>query len=339
MSNTFVSIIIPCYNEEILIGRCLDSIITNDYPKHLLEVLVVDGMSTDRTYEILMNYTHEYPFIRILKNIKKFTPHALNIGVEHSRGEIIVRMDAHTLYPKNYISRGVEILNGGVADVVGGPIISEPGDDTLIAKTIAFVVSHPFGVGNSKFRTTSNEGYVDTVPFGLFNRAIFDDVGLFNEELNRNQDIELNSRIIKKGYRIFQLNDLTTHYYCRSTIKGLLKQAFETGKWNAIRLKHNPSAFRWRHYIPFFFLLSLSCLSLFSLFSRSFFYLTIAFVCLYATIALFSAMQISQKNGFKYFPVLPFVFISYHLVYGAGTSFGLIKIIYSKVLTMTKRTS
>ena len=116
----FVSIIIPCRNEEKYIGKCLQSIIEQNYPKDNLEVLVVDGMSEDRTREIVENYSQKYSFIKLFDNPKKFTPFGLNIGIKEAKGEIIMRMDAHAGYEKDYISKCVRYLENYDADNVGG---------------------------------------------------------------------------------------------------------------------------------------------------------------------------------------------------------------------------
>jgi len=167
-------------------------------------------------------------------------------------------LDAHTYYDKNYISKCVETLNQVDAHNVGGPIETLPGDDTLKAKAIALATSHPFGVGNSKFRTSCEAQYVDTVPFGAFRREVFEKIGLFNEHLPRNQDIELNNRISKFGWKIYLNPDIKSYYYNRGTLKGLWKQNFINGQWNIFThaLTNNPLSIR--HYIPFIFVASIT---------------------------------------------------------------------------------
>lgn len=323
-----VSIIVPCRNEGKFIAMCLDSIITNNYPKDKLEFLVVDGMSEDGTRAIVEGYTQRYPFIRLLENPKKITPCALNIGIRNAKGEVIIRMDAHSDYPSHFISTCVEYLNRTGADVVGGPVVTRPGADTLIAKSIALVTSHPFGVGNSKFRTSTKEGYVDTVPFGVYRRDIFNKVGLFDERLARNQDNELSSRITKSGGTIYLTPELTVNYYNQQTLKGLLKQALRTGMWNVYTLKVNPTAFRWRHFIPFIFVtafLGFGFLIPLHYFARLGFFILIG---LYGGIAGVSSLQIGIRDGMKYSLILPIIFFLYHVCYGLGTWGGVLKLFF-----------
>ena len=193
---SFISIIIPCRNEEKFIGKCLDSIIAQDYPKNSIEILILDGRSTDRTREILKKYTQKYSFIKVLDNPKKIQTTALNIGIKKARGEIIIRMDAHNIYEKSYMSKCVTYLRKYDVDNVGGICVTLPANNTIIAKSIALALSHPFGVGNVYFRIGSkNPRFVDTVPFGCYKKEIFEKIGLFDENLVRNQDIEFNLRL------------------------------------------------------------------------------------------------------------------------------------------------
>ena len=170
-----VTIIIPCRNEERYIGKCLESIINNDYPKDDLEVLVIDGVSDDRTRDIISKYTQQYSFISLFDNLKKIVPTALNIGIQNAKGDVVIRMDAHTTYEKDYVSKCVEYLQKRGVDNAGGVCVTLPGDDTVMAKSIALALSHPFGVGNSYFRIGLKEPkYVDTVPFGSYKKEVFE---------------------------------------------------------------------------------------------------------------------------------------------------------------------
>lgn len=320
-----ISVIIPCRNESQFIGKCIDSILLNDYPKENIEVLVVDGMSEDGTREILNQFIKQHPFIRILDNPRRITPVAMNIGIKHAHGKVIVRMDAHTVYPSQFISTAVEYLDRTGAEVVGGPVITKPGADTLVAKSIALATSHPFGVGNSMFRTFAIEGYVDTVPFGAYRRDVFDKVGLFNERLVRNQDNELSSRILRAGGKIYLTSKLVANYYNQASLGGLLKQAFRTGMWNAVTLSINPTAFRWRHFIPFIFVTALVSLAVLSVFLYWIQPLFMALVGLYCFVNAASSIQIAVREGLKFVLILPIVFFLYHVCYGLGTWYGLLK--------------
>jgi len=321
-----VTIVIPCRNEADYIVACLDSLAHIDYPLDKLEIFVVDGMSTDGTRDIVQTYIQQYACVHMLDNPKLVTPSAMNIGIKYAKGDVIIIMGAHSEYPSHYISTCVSYLNKMQADVVGGPVVTKPGADTFIAKAIALATSHPFGVGNSRFRTSSEAGFVDTVPFGAFRREVFNQVGIFDERLVRNQDNEFNSRVIQHNGRIYLTPDLTVWYYNQATITGLLKQALTTGMWNVNTLIINSSAFRWRHFIPFGFVSVVGVLGITAWLFSSYTQLALVCVlCVYGSAALVSSMQIGCRDGMKYVGILPVIFFSYHVCYGLGTWIGIIK--------------
>ena len=266
----FVSIIIPCRNEEKFVSKCLDSIIAQDYPKEKMEILIVDGMSKDKTRVILREYIEKYPFIRVLDNPKKIVPCALNIGLKNARGEIIMRMDAHTTYGKDYMSKCVKYLDEYDADNVGGILKTTPAENTIIAKAITLVLSHRFGAGDSYFRIGSKEPrWVDTVFPGCYKRKVFEKIGLFNEKLIRNQDLEFNLRLKKTGGKILLVPEIMSCYYPSSNLKTFWKHNFRDGFSITYPLKYGIKAFSWRHLVPFVFVLTLigsGILSFFSLF-------------------------------------------------------------------------
>jgi len=228
--NPSVSVLIPVRNEENYIARCLDSILANDYPKDRLEVLAIDGMSSDASREIVGQYAKRFSFIRLLENPERIVPAALNIGIANAKGEVIMRMDAHSIYPQNYISGLIAWLEKSGADNVGGIWITRPANNTSIARAIAIGLAHPFGVGNSYFRIgTSGPRWVDTVPFGCYRREVFDRIGLFDEELARNQDEEFNFRLATHGGRILLVPEIESYYYSRGLAGQLWGMCYQYG--------------------------------------------------------------------------------------------------------------
>ncbi len=331
--NIKISIIIPCRNEEKFIDKCLNSIIANDYSKDNLEVLVVDGMSEDATRRIVETYSQSYPFIRHLDNPKKITPVALNIGLKHAKGEIIMRMDAHTTYEKYYIAKCVKYLCENNADNVGGVWKILPQNNSSIAESIAHVLSSSFGVGNAYYRIGSKKPkYVDTVPFGCYKKEVFDAIGLFNEELARSQDIEFNLRLKKWGGKIMLFPDIVSYYYARSTLKALAKNSFWNGFWVIYSAKFAKIPFSFRHLVPLFFV-SLVLGSLFlSRVYTPFIYLFTFILSLYLIINILFSFRISLTNKLRLFPALVISFFTLHFWYGVGSIWGLIKLLVSKRL-------
>lgn len=259
MGEVSVSVIIPCRNERDYIGRCLDTLLAWKLPKGGIEILAVDGMSTDGTRDILAKYEAADDRIRVLDNPGRIVPTALNIGIARSRGEFIVRIDAHAEYPSDYLLRCLDLLHSAGAVNAGGRVVTIPNGEGPWARAVASVTSHPFGVGGSAFRTAETPGFVDTVPFGTFRRSLFDKLGGFDERLTRNQDNEFNSRIIHSGGRIAFDPGIRVIYKNQASLRGLVRQAYHTGMWNVYTLRLHPHTFALRRFIPAGFVAFLAC--------------------------------------------------------------------------------
>jgi GT2 family glycosyltransferase len=250
----------------------------------------------------------------------------LNLGIKAAKGEIIIRMDAHTYYDKDYVAKCVETLSRVDAQNVGGPIETLPGNNTPIAKAIALATSHPFGVGNSKFRTERKAQYVDTIPFGAFRRRLFEEIGYFNQKLERNQDIEFNSRIIRAGGKIFLTPEIKSYYYNQATLRGLWRHNFKNGLWNIFTLSLNKGSLSWRHFVPLIFVLSLFATLILSWVS-SWGVVGFAFVVLsYFLASSYFSFRIATSRSPKTIFLLPLAFATLHLSYGFGSLVGLIRL-------------
>jgi cellulose synthase/poly-beta-1,6-N-acetylglucosamine synthase-like glycosyltransferase len=326
----FISIVIPCRNEQKFIGVCLDSVIANDYPRDLLEVLVVDGMSEDNTRTIIQTYARRYPFIRLLDNPKKITPAALNTGIRHAKGNVIVRMDAHARIGKDYVARSVECLLKHEADNVGGVMITEPREQTLVGRAIVAGLSHRFGVGGSYFRIhTDGLRWVDTVFGGCYRKEIFDQIGQFNERLARGQDMELNRRLKKAGGRILLVPDIVSHYYARSDLKSFWFHNWNNGVWAILPFAYSSvMPVSWRHLVPLAFVTSLLGSAVLSLLETSFQWLWMVIAIAYGAANLGASLHIAwRERDLRYFLVMPLVFAILHIGYGFGSLWGLVKLV------------
>jgi glycosyltransferase involved in cell wall biosynthesis len=322
-NNLQVSLVIPVRNEKKYIERCVNSLLSQDYPKDLIEILFVDGRSEDGTLKALCEYQNIYPFIKVLSNNEKVTPKALNVGIKKAKGEYIIRLDAHATYSPDYVSQCIECANKTGAENVGG--VLETVGEGYVGKAIACALSSPFGVGDSKYRTEQFEGHVDTVPFGCFKRSIFDKIGYFNEELTRNQDIEFNSRIRRTGGKIFLTPKIKACYYCRNSLAALWKQNFANGYWNIKTILRYPGSLSLRHFAPLIFILSLIILGGSSLFLLAAKVLFILDITSYIVASFLFSMQAAYKKGFKYLLVLPIVFAVLHFSYGLGSLWALLR--------------
>lgn len=324
-----VSIICPTYNEEKYIAQCIESVLVQDYPQADLEILFVDGMSNDRTREIIAQYAQQYDYIRLIDNPEKIVPYAMNRGIEASKGDIIIRLDAHAIYPHNYFSELVKGLNQHQADNVGAQCCTLPADNSAKAKAIAAALSSPLGVGNSMFRIGVKEDVeADTVPFGCFRRAIFDKVGMYDLDLVRNQDDELNARIIQHGGKIVLLAGITINYYARDTFSKLYRMYYQYGLYKPLVNKKLGSPATIRQLIPPLFVVGLVLGLLLSLCLP---YLWIAYtlvIGLYLLAGLIQGAQQARKHRKAILLLLmPWAILTLHVSYGIGYWVGLGKII------------
>lgn len=318
------SVLIPCRNGANWIGMCLECIDKNDYPKDRLEVLVIDGMSEDNTRAIVEEFIRLRPYIRLIENPKKITPAALNLGIAMSSGQVVLRMDVHVEYPPNYISSLVRWLLVSKADNVGGVCLTSPSKNTVMAHAIAIGMSHPVGVGNSYFRIGVNRPcWVDTVPFGCFRRELFDKIGLFDEDLVRDQDDEFNSRIILSGGRILLVPDVVCQYYARDSLGKLWRMLYQYGYYKPLAARKLKRVFTFRQLMPpllVFALVSAVVLCPWA-------WLAGILLCLigsaYATFLGMGVMQVAFYHGpLVAVAVLP-AFLTLHFGYGLGYLHGI----------------
>lgn len=319
-----VSVIVPCRNEQRFIQECLDSILDQASTANVVEVLVVDGMSTDATRQLVANYAANDERVQLLDNPKEIVPAALNLGIQRARGDVIVRLDAHSKYPPTYICDCVRLLLKSGAANAGGRVVTSPNGDGPWAIPISRVTAHRFGVGNGAFRTSERPGFVDTVPFGTFRRELFSKIGFFDELLTRNQDNEFNARIIRNGYKIAFDPRIRVEYKNQATLKGLVDQAYFTGMWNTYTFWLFPYTFSPRRIVPVTFVAYLFLLPA----GISFFQLPVAIVSPLLIYLLITA-GVSFNSNYATINNLrtAITFIAYHVSYGIGSWYGIVNLI------------
>ena len=320
-----VSIIIPCRNEAGYIEHCLDSILAGEYPVDHLQILVADGRSTDGTRQMLENYTRQHPAVVLLDNPQGTTPSGLNAAIRAAGGTIVVRMDAHVLYPADYIRRLVDALHESGADNVGGVLETLPADDTPIARAIALGMSHRFGVGNAHFRVGVTERReVDTVPFGCFRRDVFNRVGLFDEELIRNQDDEFNFRLIARGGRVLLLPSVSCRYFARRSLRQLSRMYYQYGYFKPLVARKIGRVMTVRQLIPALLVGSLTTLSLLGLHWAGARAGLAVVLASYGTAVLSCAGASVKSHGIRCGVALAVVFPVLHFSYGIGFLLGVL---------------
>lgn len=328
LAHMFVTAVIPCRNEERFIGKCLDSLVAMDYQKDHLEVLVVDGMSEDDTRSIVGEFVKTYDFVKLIDNPKRILASAWNIGIAHGRGDVIMALNAHVVFEPNYVATCVSLLEEyPEADYIGGVVKTYPQDDTMFGRAAARVLSHPFGVGKSRFRIgTETREWSDTAAFGGYRRTLFDEVGLFNEELVRSQDMEFHRRLKSAGKRTLLAPDLVSHYYTRSTLTEYLKFCLINGFWATYPLRFAPDVVSLRHVVPAIFVASVAILAAVSRQTGSLTWLLLAVGGSYLVLnVLASANAAHEAKRVSYYFLMPAAFLSLHTLYGVGSLMGLLK--------------
>ena len=320
-----VAIIIPTLNEEKFIANCLESVLNQSYPVDAMDIMVIDGGSKDDTVGIVREYEKKYPDnIRLIHNPKKIQAVAFNLGVNASTAKYIVRLDAHALYHKDYISlcvyhleRNPEYGNvGGVWDI-------KAQNESLQAQANSIANQVRFGIGGASFRVGAEAGDVDTVPFGAFSRDVLKKVGLMREDLPRGEDNEINSRIRKNGYKIFLDPRIVSTYFARPTIWQSTKQMYKNGLSIGWLMHIDRESLGLRHLVPLCFLLSLICALIITCINLKLWWIFAGIVGVYGIAALTASFLACKKFGFKYFLILPWLFFCMHIAYGWGTLVGL----------------
>jgi glycosyltransferase involved in cell wall biosynthesis len=330
MNQPFVSILIPCWNEEKYISGCLDSLIENDYPKEKLEILVIDGISLDDTRKIVLDYKEKFNYIQIFENQDKVFPAAVNLGIKASKGDLILIAGSHARYNNDYISKCIENSLKYNADNVGGVLNTVAQEESFFGDIITTVLSSPFGVGNSVFRTGSDDVMeVDTVFGGCYKRDVFERVGFFNENLVSTSDYEFNKRLRRSGGKIFLIPEIKAYYYTRSSLGKFIMNNFRNGYWSIY-----PIAFvdyipvSLRHLVPLLFLLSLSGSLILSFLWSFFGFVLLGILVLYFILALFFSVKTLKL---KIVIFLPLFFLLLHLSYGIGSLLALVKVLFIKI--------
>lgn len=326
-----VSVVIPCYNEAKYIEKCILSIIDGTSPDILLEILLVDADSTDNTIKIVNELAAKHQVVKLLKNEKRYTQFGLNLGIKNASHEWVLIAGAHALYSPEYIETLIDKSLALDADGVGGQLVTNVLSKTSTSIAIKTVLSHPIGVGNSMFRLgVKTPTKVDTVPFGLYRKSLFEKVGYYNDSLIRNHDIEWSKRVVSAGYSIYLIPDVTCTYYARETFLSLAKNNFRNGLWNiyAVYLTKNFSSLSVRHFIPLCFVLGIIFGIVGSFFSFALFVLLASLLSVYVLILLFFSFK--DRTDKTTFIHILWAFMVLHFTYGFGSLIGLLTLNRSK---------
>jgi glycosyltransferase involved in cell wall biosynthesis len=321
------SIIVPCFNERPTIHLLLDALYAQTYPKADMEVVIADGGSTDGTQAAVQQWQLEHSelTVRLVENPFRSIPSALNTAIKNAVGEVIVRLDAHSEPHHEYVQRVVAALDEKRAENVGGVWDIQPRGDHWIARSIAAAAGHPIGVGDARYRYSDQPAFVDTVPFGAFNRSLLDEVGWFDETLLTNEDYEFNTRILKMGGRIWLDPKIRSVYYARGDLSALAQQYWRYGFWKWHMLRRYPETLRWRQALPPVFVSGLILLTILAPFFRLARWTLAGVIGAYLFVLLTAGLQLAiRKRTAAHLVGVPLAIACMHLSWGAGFLWGMI---------------
>ena len=313
-----ISVLIPCRNEEKFIGNVLDNVIRQTFFSRVVDIYCLDGLSDDNTQKIIAEYSDKYQQIHLELNPERIVPFALNKGIKKSKGEIIIRLDAHTEYANDYFEKIIETFETIETDIAGGPMRAI--GKTNFQKAVAYATSTKMGVGDSSFHNENAKGFVDSVYLGAWKRELFSAVGFFDERMKRNQDDEFHYRAKSMGKKIFLNPEIKSWYYPRNTLRKLFSQYFQYGLYKPLVLKKVKSEVKLRHLIPLAFVFYLALMPLLILVFGNY-----ALVPLLIYLILILYFTFASKENFKTKIVIPGIYPVLHSSYGLGFFLGLFK--------------
>ncbi len=318
--NRSFSIIIPCRNEELYIANCIQSILDNNYNDGL-EIIICDGCSTDNTVKIINEIQNINSNVRLIINEKQTTQFALNLGIENSKGNYVMILGAHSMISSTYLSQIVNVFDQNPELACVGGLLENYYENS-VSEAIGKAMSSVFGVGNAHFRTGTKAGLVDTVAFGTYKREVFDEIGLFDIDLARNQDDEFNYRMYSNGLKMYLEPNITAKYFVRASFKKLFKQYFQYGFWKVFVNQKHKTITTIRQLIPLFFVLFLILSSVIAIISPISLFVILPILGLYLLGSIFFAYK--QSSKFKEVLLICFSFLILHLSYGYGYLWGII---------------
>jgi len=320
-----VSVIIPCRNEQGYIQECLEGIYNNNLPENIeLTVIVVDGMSEDGTREIVEKISKVHTNLFIVNNVNRLTPTAFNLGIKYLKADYYQIIGARHIISKDYISKSIELLkNNETIWCVGGKLINAY--TNYESELISRAMSTKFGMGIGNFRTLEKSGLTDTVTSPMYHSSVFEKIGLFDEELIRNQDDDFNFRVINAGGKIFFNSEISLKYYVRASLDKLWRQFFQYGYWKVFVNKKHKSLTTIRQLAPPLFVSYLILVFFFLFLPFELYLITLLPLFVYLLISFYTAIKISEKNSQVF--VLIKTFLILHLSYGFGFLNGFLRFI------------
>jgi GT2 family glycosyltransferase len=322
-----VSFIVVAYNAGSKLENLLEDLKKQDYNHNDIEIILVDSNSSDNTKDIMMKFKEinkTFSKVLVLDNPKKILPCGWNIALEASTGDLILRVDAHSSLPNDFISKNVNRIDMG-EKIVGGHRISIIDENNAWQKTLLIAEKSIFGSGIATYRRKEREEYVSTLAHAAYSREVFKKVGGYDERLARTEDNEIHYRMKKAGYKFLLDPTIKSYHHARNSLSKMMKQKYLNGYWIGLTMGISPKCFSIYHFVPLVFVLALIFSIIFA-----FVFSGIPLILLLGAYFTFNILNtifsiISEKKHLDYL-LLPFIFFLLHLSYGWGTLYGLIKL-------------
>lgn len=321
-----LSFCVIAYNAEKTLPHLFSDLLQQDYPHNLIEIILVDSASTDKTKYIMQEFANDHSdFLRVTinDNVKKTLPCGWNVALNNLKGNIVLRVDAHTSIPKDFISKNVKCIKNG-EDICGGRIVSMQLKKDSWQDVLLEAESSMFGGSFALFRRSEKVKYTNTLAFAAYRKEVFDKVGYYNENLARTEDNEMHYRMRKSGYEFYLDPDIVSYRFSRSSLKKLLKQKYMNGYWIGLTMGICPMCFSFFHFVPLLFVIAILISTIFAFLGNAIFAIFLWSVYVMTNL-LMSIFTILSDKITIYSVFLSFIFFLLHISYGIGTLIGLIK--------------
>jgi len=319
----FVSIVIAMYNEEKHIADCIESLLSQDYPHEKYEIIVADGYSKDSSRDIVNHFSKDDPRVRLIDNPGRKAPSGFNHGIRASTGDVIIILGAHSYVKHDFIRKNIEAMKRDNVKCVGGKIINK--GKTIFQSLVGVAMGTPFGMGSAPFRYSKTPKYVNTVAFAAYDRTLFDEVGLFDENGKISEDSEFNWRIRQKGHKILFDPDIVSFYYPRDSIKKIMQQFFRYGILRVNMFKKHLDAIGPLHMLAPALVMVLTLLLIAGIFIPSAFFVAAGIVAMHLLIGMVTGLTSSKNNRIKAMLLVPVIILVMHISWGTGIWYGFLK--------------
>lgn len=321
-----VSIVITALNEEKYLPGLFDTILAQVYDHSKIEIIFADSNSTDSTYDLMAKFQEEYKDqffkIAILKNYQGSQASGFNLCVNHSSGDVILKIDAHSTITTNFVSENVKTINRGEA-ICGGKRPTICLDSSNFSQTLHLLEESIFGSSIANYRKQDKEMYVNSIFHGMYKKEVFEVCGLVNENLGRTEDNEFHYRVRMAGYKIKYNPDIVSYQYIRPTLKSMIRQKYLNGYWIGLTSHVVPKCFSLHHFIPLVFVLSILFFATLGIYS--FYPLILLLSTYFLMVGSITLFNLFTKEFRWTHPLLFLLIPSIHISYGIGTLIGLIK--------------